>query len=456
MFMVTTVWNKWVSFSSRAAMLGGAVIVAQSALQQIDSSFELDLRVSGVAIAAQKKEKSTEKTRKTPALRNEVYEQLAEAQELSEEGNINEAVKVLNALRDSQGRRKLNSYELANMYNFYAFIYYQQEQYQKTIEAYKNVLKQPDLPLAMEVSTNYSLAQLYFVVEDYNKAIKALDEWFKVAENPQPDAYVLLAQAYYQTRQYDQALSQVEKAMSLAKTKGKQPKENWYLLQRVLYYDKGDMKKVSQVLEELLRRWPKKEYWTQASGIYGELKNDKRQLVAMDTAYTVGMLNREQELLNMAYLYLGADTPYRAAKVVEKGIKNKQIPETSKNYELLGNSLRAAQEVKRAIPAMAKAAELSDKGEPWSRLANIYLDNDDFGNAAKAAQTALKKGKLRRPDSTRVVLGMALFNLDRLSAARKQFVLAAKDKRSAKMAKDWIKYLDNELARRESLKDGLS
>ncbi len=149
MFMVTTVWNKWVNVSSRAALLGGAIIVAQSALQEINSNSELAFSVSGVAIAAQKKEKSTEKTRKTPALRNAVYEQLAKAQELSEDGDINEAVKVLNALRDSQGKRKLNSYELANMYNFYAFIYYQQEQYPKTIEAYKNVLKQPDLPLAM-------------------------------------------------------------------------------------------------------------------------------------------------------------------------------------------------------------------------------------------------------------------------------------------------------------------
>ena len=50
---------------------------------------------------------------------------------------------------------------------------------------------------------------------------------------------------------------------------------------------------------------------------------------------------------------------------------------------------------------------------------------------------------------------LALFNLDELSQARKQFVLAAKDDRSKKMAKDWIKYLDNEVARRESLQDGL-
>jgi tetratricopeptide (TPR) repeat protein len=437
------------------AALRGAVLVllAQAGLQQLSTSLELGLVSGGLAMAAQNA--PAEKTRKTPALRNEVYEQLAEAQELSEAGNVNEAIKVLDKLRGSQGRRALNSYELANMYNFYAFAYYQQEQYGKTIEAYRKVLEQPDIPLAMETATYYSLAQLYFVTENYEQAISYLKDWFSMAENPQPDAYVLLAQAYYQTRQYDPALRNIEKAMALARQKGKQPRENWFLLQRVLYYDKGDMKKVASVLEELLRRWPKKEYWTQASGIYGELKNEDRQLAALETAYVAGMLSREQELLNMAYLYLGADTPYRAAKVLEEAIEKKQIAATSRNYELLGSALRSSQELERAIPAMAKAAELSDSGELWATLANIYLDSDNFAGAADAARTALRKGQLRRPDSARIVLGMALFNLDKLPEAREQFVQAAQDQRSEKVASDWIKYLDNEVQRRESLQDGL-
>ncbi len=447
--MASTVWNKGF------AALPGALLVllAQVGAQQLCISLDLELNCGGVAMAA---EAPVEKTRKTPALRNEVYEQLAKAQELSEAGNVNEALTILDKLRDSQGRRALNSYELANMYNFYAFVYYQREQYGKTIDAYKKVLQQPDIPVAMETSTYYSLAQLYFVTENYDQAIRYLKDWFRVAENPQPDAYVLLAQAYYQTKQFDPALRNIEKAMALAKQKGKQPRENWFLLQRVLYYDKGDMKKVASVLEELLRRWPRKEYWTQASGIYGELKDEGRQLVALETAYVAGMLSREQELLNMAYLYLGADTPYRAAKVLQQAIDRKQIAATSKNFELLGNALRSSQELERAIPAMARAAELSDSGELWARLANVYLDSDNYAGAADAARTALGKGQLRRPDSTRIVLGMALFNLDKLPEAREQFVRAATDERSEKIASDWIKYLDNEEQRRQSLKDGLS
>jgi tetratricopeptide (TPR) repeat protein len=399
--------------------------------------------------------KGQEKTRKTPALSNAVYEQLTEAQALSEAGDSSGALRILNDMRDAR-RNKLNSYELANLYNLYAFIYYQGERYKQAIQAYAKVLAQPNLPLAMETNTLYSLAQLYFVVENYPKAIQSLKQWFALAENPQPDVYVLLAQAYYQTQDYNLALSHVETAMRLAREKGKQPQENWYLLMRVLYYEKGDMKKVAWVLEQLVRGWPKKEYLTQLSGIRGELRQERRQVVAMETAYVANMLSSEQELLNMAYLYLGTDTPYKAAQVLNKGLEQQQIAQTAKNYALLGNALRAAQELEQAIPAMERAAELADDGEPWAVLANIYLDMDNYSQAARAARTALNKGKLRRADHMRVALGMALFNLEQLDKARVQFELAAKDKRSRKIADDWINYLDSELLRRQSLLDDLS
>lgn len=456
--MVANLLKSLACGTSRVAAVCGAVMLAQGACYQLVSSQGLDLAVSGYAAAQETKDKPPEKTRRTPALRNDVYEKLSKAQAAAEEGDFNGAKKVLDDLAALQREgKKLNSYELANLYNFYAFICFEEENYKCVLDSYRKVLAQPDIPIAMENSTLYAVAQIYFVLEDYPGAIKAMNKWFAAVENPQPDAYVLLAQAYYQTKQFDLALTNVEKAMSIAKSKGKEPKENWYLLLRVLYYDKGNMTKVEWVLEELIKRWPKKDYFTQLSGIYGEREKEARQLSAMEFALDQGMLTRQQELLNMAYLFLGADTPWKAAKVVDKGLKAKTIEGTSKNYELLGNSLRAAQEVSRAIPAMEKAAKLSKKGEPWARLANIYLDNDQYGKAVSAARTALKRGKLRSASNTQIVLGMSLYNMKELDAARKEFVKLSKSKNenTKKMAQDWLRFLDNEIKRRDGMMDGL-
>ena len=70
-----------------------------------------------------------------------------------------------------------------------------------------------------------------------------------------PNAYVLLAQGYYQTKDYNKALFNVEKAISMHKEKQAKrmaedptyqpapPKENWYNLARFLYFEKNDIPK---------------------------------------------------------------------------------------------------------------------------------------------------------------------------------------------------------------------
>ena len=116
------------------------------------------------------------------------------------------------------------------MWNFYAFIYFSQDDYDEAIKAYENVLKQPDLPVAMETTTLYSLATLYVQQEKYQKGLDTLDRWFALAENPSPDPYVLKAQIYYQLQKYKEGLEPIKTAMDIAKQQGKQIKENWYQL----------------------------------------------------------------------------------------------------------------------------------------------------------------------------------------------------------------------------------
>ena len=172
----------------------------------------------------------------------------------------------------SGGKSALNSYELANVYNLYAFIYYSREDYAKALKAYEEVVAQPDIPLAMEINTKYTIAQLYFVQEQWQKGINALLDWFAVTDNPNANAYVLLSQGYYQTKDYDKALLNVEKAISMYKAEDKLPKEQWYNLARFLYFEKNDVNKTVSTLEELLKYYPKKEYWVQLSHMYGEQK----------------------------------------------------------------------------------------------------------------------------------------------------------------------------------------
>jgi tetratricopeptide (TPR) repeat protein len=435
---------------TRAALLAVPVLATQVTVTQLQT--DLSWSVFSSAVAAEKAEKSQEATRRTPALRNNVYEKLSEAQVAAEAKDLGTAKRILDEMiAESRSSKALNSYELANVYNLYAFIQYSKEDYAGALKSYEQVVAQPDIPIAMEVNTRFTIAQLYFVQEQWQKGINALIKWFEMTDTPNANAYILLAQGYYQVKDFDKALINVQKAISMSKAADKVPKEQWYNLARYLYFEKNDTKNTVAVLEELLKYYPKKEYWVQISHMYGEQKKESQQLAAMETAYVQNMLDKDNEQVTMAYLYLNADVPYKAAKVMDKGLNNESINGKSKNWELAGNAWRQAQELDKAIPAMEKAASKSDQGELYARLGNVYLDNDEFKKAITAINKGLSRGGVKRPDTARLVLGMAYFNTQQYEKAREAFTAASRDERSAAYAKQWIGYMDSELARQKSL-----
>ncbi len=389
-----------------------------------------------------------QKTRKTPAMRESVYNKFAQAQEAIEVDDEAEAIKVLGQV---QNMKNLNGYEIAMMWNTYAYIYFSQEKYAEAIDAYKNVLAQPELPYSLEYNTIYSLAQLHFVSEDYRTAIQYLSQWMQVADNPGPDAYIIMGQAYYALEDYRDGLPYVERGVSLSKERGLPVRENWYLLLRAMYWELDDMPKVRDVLIELLALWPKQEYWTQLAAIYGEMEEEKKQLAAYEAAYLQGGFTRGSQLRTLANLYLYHDVPYRGAVILEKGIRDGKIEATSSNLRTLAQAWSDAKEMDKAIPALERAARVADDGDLYAELANILLDREEWEAAESAAQKALNKGKLNRPDLPHVARGMALFNMKRYNEAIAAFRRARRYDESKRIAAQWIRYVGIERDRQAAL-----
>ena len=400
------------------------------------------------------------KTRRTPVLGNKVYEALARSQELVEtEKNFTEARKILTKLLASvdRGRLKLNKYELANVWNTVGFLDYSQERYRGAVRSYRKVIANPaDIPLPLLSSTLYTLSQLSFVLENYSAAIRYLRQWFQVSENPGPDSYFLLAQAYYLNDNPRQSLSNALRGKRRAAERGTAMRENWWQLLRVLYYEKKSYGKVIEVLHELVRGWPKKSYWLQLSGMHGHLEQELDQLTALKLLDVQDLLNREKEVTGLASLLLSQDLPYYAAVAIETGIKNGLVEETEKNLELLGSAWQQAREFERALPVLEKAAKLSEKGEIYSRLSAVYMDLYRFADAARAAENGLKKGKLKRADTVQIIRGMSLYNIKEYALAKKAFSEAGKDERSSKLAMQWHDYINRQVEREKLLREDIS
>lgn len=407
----------------------------------------LGLPTAPTVYAQQGEGQSERKRKKTPALREKVYKRLIEAQELGEAEQYTEALRIMDRLSQEDD---LNSFEKAQLYNFYAFIYFQQERFQDAIRAYENVRAQPDLPDAMRTQAIYALGQLYFTVDNYPKSIELLEEWFREADNPGPGPYVFLSQGYYQQKQYRKAVPPLERAISIAKERGQEVKENWLLLKRVYHYELKEYNVVADVLNELIARFPKREYWNQLSAVYGELGDNKRQLAVLELAYMQGYLDRSQDLRNLSQLYMMNGDPYRGAKTLEKAISDGIVADDLANLRLLSQAWGAAREDEKALPVLQRAAALSSDGKLDLRIAYSYLNVDDYEKAADAVRTALRKGGLRNAAEARILLGTALFNDDKFKEAREVFE-AAQTGSTAKRASQWLTHISREEARRAEL-----
>jgi len=404
----------------------------------------LSLLTTSMNLVAQ--EESERETKKTVAMSQAVYEKLTEVQEMVEAKNYAGADGIL---REMRANEKLSDYERAQIWNLTGYSAYLQEKYKEAIDAYEQVLRQPELPEALQQTTLKTMAQLQFTIEDYTTALATIRRLMAIIPEPSADVYMLEGQALFQLNRYEEALKPIKTAVDMFREQGQVPKENWLLLLRVIYFEMKDYDNMLEVVKELVQHYPKDTYILTLAGVYSELGDTKKQLALTEVLYEKGLLNTNGHITNLANLYLLHGLPYKAAEVLEKGINAKIVEENDRNLRLMSQAWYQAREDLKAIPPMAKAAKMTQDGELYVRLAQAHINLEQWTEAAQAVNDALSSGGLKRTDQAYIMLGMAFFNQQRLTQARDAFQKASRDQRSAKAAEQWIAYVDSELRRQE-------
>lgn len=181
-----------------------------------------------------------------------------------------------------------------------------------------------------------------------------------------------------------------------------------------------------------------------------------KQLIAMELALHQDMLTQPSELESMAQLFLYHDIPYKSSKTMSKALNEKISQESVANLDLLTYGYIEGKDLEKAIEPLSKSAVMADDGERYMRLANIYLQLDDYPNAAVTIEKALEKGNIDRPDLARVIQGQSYVILERFDEARTVFREALKDERSKDLALNWLRYINNEEKRIKDIREYLN
>lgn len=403
--------------------------------------------------------------RQVPNMQESTYRRLGEIQELIEEEKHQEALPML--LQMLESKRRYNNNERAQIHKVIAFIYFEMDDDAKTIYHFEQVIAQvPDITEGLENSTLETLTRLYFqeamkyseepakANEWFQKTLRTLDDWMTKVDDVGPDAHQFIATVHYQMGNSDKSIEHMEIAVRLAQARGTKIKEQWWQMLQALYADKDNWARVVEIGEILVKDYPRRGNWMTLAGAYGETDQPDKQLWTLEVAHAGGYLEKESDFYTYAGLLLQNEMPNRASKYLQESMDEELVERSVKNLRLLGQAYHVSRDVDEAIPVFEEAGKLAEDGATLSRLAGLYLQRDEYDKCRDAAQKALDKGGLRRPLAAKVTLGTCVFNMHKFSEARDIFREIRQEARRSEetrgeevLARDWLRYIENERQR---------
>lgn len=357
------------------------------------------------------------------------------------------------ALQELAGIRidRLPPFEQAEVNFYFGFAYYMLEDMQQVQRYWQQVIDQQEANLPLRVRTMKTLAQVYYIEEQYNRALDLYLEWMSYQEIIGASDFALIGNIYYTIEDYDNALENLEHAIRMREETGEIGQENWYAIQRSIYYTRGDYNTVVNILKKLIVYYPNVRYWRELGSMYAELEQDRSQMVAYDLAWAQDGLTSESMVLGLAYMYISAGAPLQAAEVVVKGIDDGLVEQTEKNLLTIGQFYYTARELEEALTWTERAAARAETGDTYAWLTNIYIDVGRYEEAYRAATEALDLGGLDEPDQVRLQAGNALYSMYRYEDALRQF-RAVRGERYRENAQTWIRFVENEAAKDRSIR----
>jgi tetratricopeptide (TPR) repeat protein len=389
--------------------------------------------------------------RSTQTLGRRVYTRINEVMELRDMELYAEALEVLGEIREDYDRDRLNDREKFVMWQFYANLYQIQEQYPQAIQAYIEMSNLENLTQEQIEQTLYYLGSLYYVEENFREAIDYFIQYNDIAIEPNEDVYYRIGTGYYQLEEYLESIPFILRNMEILRAKNEEISKNTYDLLRALYFNVEDYAAAYQVLRESVVLFDEQGDWVLLPAVLGQIELFTEQGQSYYVVDTLGHLDSDSQLINLAAQLYNNDYPYGCARIMERGMSEGIIEQDESNLSFLSTCYQIAREDEKAAPPLERAAEMSEDGENYARLGRIYSTLGDFEKSIEAFDLALEKGDLDREDQVHLSRARSYMELNRYDEGLVAARAARLDERSEETADTWITVLGREKVRYEAL-----
>jgi tetratricopeptide (TPR) repeat protein len=368
-----------------------------------------------------------------------VYQDVQESMELLSKQKYAEAIEKLTKIAD-----KGSDYEKSVVNYNLGFAYSSKNDFANAVKVFAKALSYNALPRSQREQLQYNLGQLYIVVQQFDDGIKTLQDYIATAcGTVTAEAHIFLANALTERKRYQEALPQIDLALS----KAKEPKELWLQMKLAIGFEMKDFKGCAQALVDLIGLVPaKSDYWKQLSSIFYELKQDAEAVAVLALAERQGYVEKPNEIKNLYSVYMMLELPFKAGLLMQDALDKGRLPADEKNLESIADAWINARESARAETALKKLAGMSERGDYYYKLGAMYGDDERWQESKEMLEKALQKGGLKRTGEVWLRLAVAQYGLKNTPGAVAALQKAVTFDETRKQAGDWLRHLGNQVA----------
>ncbi len=344
--------------------------------------------------------------------------------------------RALGSLKQLLADNTLRPYEEAVILQTLGYVQISRDSYPDAIRAFEESLALERLPEQTQQRLRYDLAQLYMTVNQAAKTANILEGWLIQAENPPAEAHALLGNAYARQQQYRKAIPPLRRAITLAD----KAQPDWYEALLAMHYELQSYQACIPLLENILRLFPgRSNYWRQLAAVHMALDDHTSAVTTLELAYRDGALQQEQELIQLAQLYLYTGMPYKAAHLVQEQM-NRGIRNNAQSRELLARAWSDAKEKQQAIQALEHAVKYDSRPEFRLRLAHWYFEEERWRAAVTVLEPLAGSKTDRTSAQAMLLLGIAHYELGDLMSAQNAFQGALQSRQTRSSARQWLDF----------------
>jgi tetratricopeptide (TPR) repeat protein len=281
-----------------------------------------------------------------------------------------------------------------------------------------------------------------FKQKNYQNVVYWADKYLR-AGGTDPSMRIYLIQGYYLQGKYADAMK-LQAAQIQAETRGgRAPAEGQLQMLYTCQTHLNDKAGQLATIKQLVTYYPKPDYWL---NVIDNLRSkpgfpDRLTLDVYQLEFSLGLVNKPDDAMDMAELAVQAKLPGEAEDVVTKSFAGGLLgkgPDASRHLRLKALVDKTSAADKANLGKDDAAAEADRDGNALLGLGQTYVSFGMFDKGLPMMEAAIRKDDLRHPEDAKLHLGLAYWAAGKKAQAINELKSVRGTDGAADLAQLWI------------------